>query len=216
MDALVFANGEAQDGPAVRAALALLSSPLVIAADGGAHNAAYFGYHPKVVIGDLDSLDSATAAQLEAEGTIVLRYSADKDETDLELALLYAAKQDIDRVIIIGGVGGRIDQLLANVYLLALPEMLEHDARLVADRQTIRLLRPGRHQLHGEVGDTLSLLPMGGPALGISTAGLRYPLRAETLRWGQVRGISNVFDAPDAQIQFNTGLLLCVHTLGRA
>ncbi len=216
MDALIFANGEAQDGPAVRRSFENLENPLVVAADGGARNAALFGYTPAVVLGDLDSLDSYEADRLEENGTTILRYSAEKDETDLELALMYVAKQEVKRVVIIGGVGGRLDQTFANVYLLALPDLIEREVMLVAGSQTVRVLRPGRNIIRGEVGDTLSLIPLGGPALGISTAGLYYPLKSEPLRFGQARGISNVLTHPNVQIQFNTGLLLMIHSIGRA
>jgi thiamine pyrophosphokinase len=216
MDALIFANGEAQDGPAVRQSFQQLNNPLVIAADGGAHNAAHFGYTPKIIIGDLDSLAHEDALRLENAGVTILRHPAEKNETDLELALLYAAKQTVKRIVIVGGIGGRLDQTFANVYLLALPDLLECDAMLVAGAQTVRVLRPGRHTLHGAAGDTLSLLPLGGPALGITTTGLHYPLKSEPLRFGQARGISNVFSASVAQINFSTGLLLAIQTIGRA
>lgn len=217
MDALIFANGEAQDGPAVRKIFETLDSKtLVVAADGGARNAALFGYTPTVVLGDLDSLDQYEAERLEEHGTTILRYSQEKDETDLELALMYVAKQGVKRVVIVGGVGGRLDQTFANVYLLALPDLIEREVLLVAGNQTVRLLRPGRQIIHGDVGDTLSLIPLGGPALGVSTVGLYYPLHSEPLRFGQARGISNVLTNPNVQIQFNTGLLLMIHTIGRA
>jgi len=216
MDALIFANGEAQDGPAVRRSFEELENTLVVAADGGARNAAAFGYTPVVVLGDLDSLDQYEAERLEERGTTILSYSAEKDETDLELALMYVAKQGVKRVVIVGGVGGRLDQTFANVNLLALPDLIERDVVLVAGNQTVRLLRPGRNILRGEVGDTLSLIPIGGSALGVSTAGLYYPLKSEPLRFGQARGLSNVLTHPNVQIQFNTGLLLVIHTIGRA
>ncbi|MCU0465710.1 MAG: thiamine diphosphokinase [Anaerolineae bacterium] len=216
MDALIFANGEALDGPAVRQSFESLEDALIIAADGGALNAAYFGYTPAVVLGDLDSLQPADAERLEHGGTTILRYSAEKDETDLELALMYAAKQGVKRIVVVGGVGGRLDQTFANVYLLALSDLIERDVVLVAGNQTVRLLRPGRHMIHGAAGDTLSLIPLGGPALGVSTTGLQYPLHSEPLRFGQARGISNVLTSANAQIHFSTGLLLMIHTIGRA
>ncbi len=50
-----------------------------------------------------------------------------------------------------------------------------------------------RVDLVGAPGRLCSLLPFGGPAVGVLTDGLRYPLRRETLAPGTTRGVSNEF-----------------------
>ena len=47
----------------------------------------------------------------------------------------------------------------------------------------------------GEPGELVSLLAVNGPAEGVTTEGLAYPLRGETLEPGSTRGVSNVFAA---------------------
>ncbi len=164
----------------------------------------------------MDSLAEADLARLSAQGVAVQRYPAAKDETDLELALRYAVDRAADRIDVIGALGDRLDQTLANVFLLTLPELAGREIRLVAGRQTARVLAAGTHVLAGEPGDTLSLIPLGGDALGVATDGLVYPLHTETLRLGPARGVSNVFSTGRATVRFEAGLLLAVHTLGRA
>jgi len=88
--------------------------------------------------------------------------------------------------------------------------------RLVSHAQTTWLARPGETLMNGQAGDTVSLLPLAGDASGISTQGLEYPLRGETLSFGPARGISNVMLVHDARITFKSGLLLVIHTIGRA
>lgn len=214
--ALIFANGDPNDGAMVRRLFNRFTAPYVIAADGGAAIARYFGYTVNCVIGDMDSIDPAERAQLEAQGATVLPYPAEKDETDLELALKWAVAQGYEELAIIGGLGGRFDQVIANVYLLMLPELSLHSAMLVAGKQRIEVLRPGTRRISGEAGDTISLIPMGGAAEGIVTHALQYPLRGETLYVGPARGISNVMLTDEAEIQFTGGLLLLVHTVGTA
>lgn len=213
---LIFANGEPNDGPMVQRALAAGKAAHVIAADGGARVAAYFGRRPDTLIGDMDSLPSADVERFEREGVHVLRYPAEKNETDLELCLLFAAQQGARWVRIIGGIGGRFDQVLANVLLMALPVLGACDVEVVAGKQAIRLLPAGAHTLTGDVGDTVSLIPITGDVHGIRTEGLRYPLRDETLRFGLARGVSNELNAPHATISVREGLLLLVHTVGKA
>lgn len=216
LKALIFANGDPNDGPLVRQVLASADAAWIIAADGGARQAAFFGFRPQLVIGDLDSLTAAEVAALEAEGVAIHRAPPEKDETDLELALLHAAEQGVRWIRIISGIGDRIDQSLGNLYLMALPALAGMDVRLVARNQQTWLMRPGVNPVEGAPGDTLSLLPVGGDAVGIRTDGLYYPLRDETLRFGPARGMSNVLTSTQAYVTLGAGLLLAIHTLGRA
>lgn len=216
MQALIFANGDLNPGPLVDRALEGAAGALTVAADGGARHMLALGLAPRVVIGDMDSLTGADLARCAALGAEILRYPAAKNETDLELALLYAAGRGADAMRVIGAMGGRLDQTLANILLLTLPALRGRDVRLVAGRQIAWVLWPGEHRLPGRPGDTLSLIPLGGEAAGVATAGLEYPLRGETLSFGPARGISNVFAADVAGVSLTAGMLLAVHTLGRA
>ena len=217
MLALVFANGDLNPGPLVDQALAAADeTSLWVAADGGALHAEALGVPIQTVIGDMDSLSEADLARLEAGGAALRRYPPAKNETDLELALLYVVERGAGPVRVIGALGGRLDQTLANVLLLTRPELAGRDIRLVAGQQAAWLLTPGTHPIAGTPGDTLSLIPLGGDALGVTTVGLHYPLRQETLAFGPARGVSNVFEVPQAQVSLDSGLLLALHTLGRA
>jgi len=214
--ALIFANGNLNDGPAVRAVLERWPDAYVIAADGGARNALACNLIPHLIIGDFDSLMPAELRMFEAQGAEIRRHSPHKNETDLELALLMAAEQGRNPIRVLGGVGDRLDQTFANVYLLALPALRESDVRLVAGRQTTWLAYPGATLITGQPGDTLSLVPLSGAAEGIRTDGLEYALHGEALHFGPARGISNVLTHEAAEVRFETGLLLLIHTIGRA
>lgn len=214
--ALIFANGDPNDGPAVQVALRHAPDALLIAADGGARLARVFGLTPRIIVGDMDSLTPQELEDFQAHGTTLERHPAGKDETDLELALMAAVRQGAVWIRLIGAVGDRLDQTLANVDLLALPALEGKDVRLVAGRQTLWLIRPGSQALDGAPGDTISLIPLTGDALDVRTEGLLYPLRGETLRLGLARGISNVIQSETPRVSFAAGLLLVVHTPGRA
>jgi thiamine pyrophosphokinase len=216
MRALVFANGDLNDGSAVQAALRFAPESLIVAADGGARLALACGLVPQVVVGDLDSLMPGEVDELRAQGAEIVRYPAEKDETDLELALMIAVHRGATRIRVIGATGGRIDQTLANISLLTLPDLAGRDTRLVAGPQTLWLIGPGEHPLDGAPGDTISLLPLAGDARDVRTDGLDYPLRSETLRFGPARGVSNVMLGASARVALSAGLLVVVHTPGRA
>ena len=135
-----------------RQVLADASDALMVAADGGARVAKEYGVSLQVIIGDMDSVGEAELAVLDAEGTTILRYPAEKNETDLELALQWAVTQGLRWIRVFGAMGGRLDQTLANVYLLALPALRDCDVHLVSGNQAAWLLFPRRQQHHGDTG----------------------------------------------------------------
>jgi thiamine pyrophosphokinase len=214
--ALIFANGDFNDGPFLRRALSSAPAALIVAADGGARLAQHIGFTVQTVIGDMDSLGAEELADLERQGAAIHRYPEEKAETDLELALKWVVEQGVTWIRIIGAVGDRLDQTMSNVYLLALPILKGCDVRLVAGRQEAWLLYPGEAVIEGAKGDTVSLIPVVVAAQGVRTENLYYPLCDEPLLFGPARGISNVMDADTARVWLREGLLLVVHTQGRA
>jgi thiamine pyrophosphokinase len=187
----------------------------VIAADLGAHHALTWGWRIDLLVGDLDSLPAGEASRIEVAGTQIFRAPAAKDETDTELALARALMLEPAQIIICAATGGRTDHLLANVLLLARPALATMDVQLVDGGETLRLLhaegQEARLGIEGAPGDLLSLLPLGGDAAGVSTEGLLYPLRAETLYLGQARGVSNVLTGARCEVSLQRGQLLVIH-----
>jgi thiamine pyrophosphokinase len=211
---LVFANGDLNDGPAVRAVLNAPTPRRLIAVDGGLRHVLALGLSPDLVIGDMDSAEPADLSRVPEAA--IKRFSPHKDETDLELALIAAAEQGCDTIRVLAAVGDRLDQTISNIYLLALPALWGRDARLVSGAQTSWLAHPGTMTVSGAAGDTLSLIPLTGEVTAVVTHGLEYPLRREDLYFGPARGVSNVLIGPTAEVSFSQGILLVVHTIGRA
>ena len=210
MRTVIIANGE----PPTAADLQqwLRASDTLLCADGGARAALKFGLHPQSVIGDFDSLSEAELRALVKDGAQLQRHPARKDETDLELALLYAASIGSDEIVVLGALGGRLDQTVANVMLLAMPALASYRVLIASGDERTFLIRPGAPvEISGQASDIVSLIPFGGDAHGIQTSGLEYPLRDESLLFGPARGVSNVMLGERATITFKQGLLLCVH-----
>jgi thiamine pyrophosphokinase len=209
--AIIFANGEVSDLEAARASLR--PDDFLVAADGGLRYFRALGILPQVVVGDLDSIRATDEAALEAIGVRVERFPARKDETDLELALRLAVREapaEAARdILIFGALGGRWDQTLANLLLLAHPDFRAVRVRLVDGRQQIYLVQ-GQAVVEGQPGDTVSLIALNGDALGVTTDGLEYPLQRGTLRFGSTLGISNVLVGTRATVTVESGLVACV------
>ncbi len=183
---------------------------LVIAADGGTRAARAAGVVPHLILGDLDSLDPGTRRWANTHRILRRVFPRAKDATDTELALGEAKRRGAREVWLYGTVGGRLDHGLANVLLLFAARRLGLGARLTDGRASAWLV--GRHaEVHGHRGDTVSLIPLSSQVRGISTIGLRYPLRRGVLRRGTTRGMSNEMIASPAQVRAASGDLLLVH-----
>ena len=210
MRIVVVASGELHPADASR----LDGAQVVIAADGGAASLDRLGRRPDVLVGDLDSADAALVARLEADGVRVERHPADKDASDTELAIERAIAAGATEVVVLGAIGGaRLDHELANVLLLADPELAGRDVRLVRGPTTARAARAGeRLALEGARGDVVTLLPIGGDASGVTTDGLRWSLTSAPLRFGRSRGLSNEVVRHPASVSVEHGTLLVVET----
>ena len=208
MYAVIIANSPNLDVAPYEAQIR--AAGLLVAADGGALPLLRAGIAPSMAIGDMDSIGEEGLAELAARAVELRRYPREKDETDLELALLHAAAAGADTVDVLGALGGRWDHTLGNVALLALPELRGRRVRLLADGQTLFVVRDAA-AIAGRRGDTVSLIPLAGAAHGVTTSGLLYALQDATLSFERARGVSNVLIEPPGRVGLREGLLLVVH-----
>ena len=152
----------------------------IIGADAGASHALARGLTPDLVIGDMDSLADGDRALLKTGGCQFVVHPRAKDETDLELALTFAAAEGAPEIVVLGAFGGRLDHTLANILLLTLPQLDQVLVWLVDDREEMVLAQSGRRvTVEGQIGDLVSLLPLAGDASGVTTAGLAWELEGD-------------------------------------
>ena len=208
--AVVIAHGDVD--PEDRTHLA--GADLIVAADGGTLALERWGAVPHAIVGDLDSLGLERARAYEARGVVVVPYSPEKDESDLELAIAYAVKAKAGEIILLGIFGGeRFDHELANVLLIAAAAHRGTRMRAVRGDVTVRALHGGEQlELEGTAGDLVTLLAVRGDAEGVRTHRLRYPLAGETLPFGAARGLSNVVVTTGASVACDRGVLLVIET----
>lgn len=180
----------------------------VVCADSGVSLALRLGLDIDVVVGDLDSVAADDLRTAQARGAEVRRHPAAKDHTDLELALRVAADGS-EQVVVVGGAGGRLDHALANVAALATDDLARVDVRARLGPDDVHVVR-GSARLDLPVGATVTLLPSGGPARGVTTTGLRYPLDDEELSAWSARGVSNVVEDTPVGIDVRDGCVLVV------
>lgn len=217
-DALIVAGGDAVDASELTPPLERLGWSVtgldrvpLIAADSGADLALDLGLVPDVVIGDMDSISPLSLTALDEKGVPLIRHPRDKDRTDLELALdetasrlgvasravtptTVAGTASAHTVLVLGAGGGRLDHLLGNLAVLGAARYHRLGPVIVTPDAIVIPVGPGTgtRPLPARPGDTVTLLALGGPAEGVTTSGLRYPLLHGELAADSSLGLSNV------------------------
>lgn len=202
---VVFAGGEP---PSHEVAGRLPEGAFVIAADSGFDHASRLGVKVDLLVGDLDSV---SLQGLDTAGNNVERHPADKDASDLTLALRAAGRRGASRVVVVGGSGGRIDHLLTNSAVLTSEEFASQQIEWFVGAATATVVR-SEVEISGRPGDLVTLLPQGGDAEGVTTEGLRWPLVDQTIKHGSSRGLSNQLTSDLARVTVATGVLFVIHS----
>jgi thiamine pyrophosphokinase len=185
----------------------LSSVVLTIAADSGFDLARKLKILPDLLVGDFDSLEPSKELEDYPEKRI-RRYPRDKDETDAELGLQALWDMGIQRTVVAGGGGGRVDHLLA---LVSLFEREKTPTLWYTAKELIQVVE-GAHVVTECKGQTVSFFPLGGSVAGMRSSGLKWPL--DGLEWnrGDI-GVSNVFTEDPSTISVAQGRLLMVRSL---
>ncbi len=206
---IIFGNGTIEDTH--RLCPIVKKADYIICADGGAVHCHNMNFVPDILLGDMDSVPPRILQEFQQHNVKIKKFPPAKDSTDLELAIDHALsimKPD-GSIHVLGGLGGRWDMSLATVFLLARPD-IQHKLFIYGDKETISALRPGKHIVYGEPGQSVSFLPLHGDVKNMSLTGFRYPANKITLKAGASLAVSNSFAEERAAIQFNCGILLMI------
>lgn len=199
--AVILCDGELPDADVISSELC--HNSLFIAADGGADRARELKLIPDVIIGDLDSFSGF------ADKATQIIHDPDQETNDLEKALKLALDHPCSHIAVFGATGKRIDHTLKNLSVL-----LQFDSRFESlqflDRYSRIFLIHSPFREDFPPSTSLSLFPLSGEVTCITTSGLRYPLRNETLRNGERDGTSNETIGGTVEIEFETGDLLLI------
>ncbi len=206
----VFANGEISNLASIPSFIE--SDDTIICADGGANYAYKLDFKPSLIIGDLDSITEETLRWAENLKAKIERFPCDKDETDLELALIAALKLKPDEIVIFGALGRRIDHELGNLMLLGQEKFSGTRLKLVDPPNYITLLSwSDSLEIRDSQGTIFSLLPVSEQVQGVSLCGFKWIVNDMTLTRGSTRTISNEIIENVARISQSAGISLAIH-----
>lgn len=173
----------------------------VIAADGGYRHLENAGIKPDVVLGDFDSSPVP-------EHPHVVRHSAEKDDTDMLLALKTGLELGYVNFVLLGGMGGRLDHTLANIQTLTYLSRRGARGLLFGGGTAISAITDSRMQFSEKCSGTVSVFSTGGRAEGVNLKDLKYPLTEAVLNDDTPLGVSNEFKGISAEISVRKGNLI--------
>ncbi len=158
----------------------------VIAVDGGLESLDALGRKPDMALGDFDSLGYVP------KGMRVVRFSADKDKSDMELALERAKSLHANVVFIFGALGRRLDHTLANLQLFTLFSERGLKVNVVGDESVISYLTgPDIFEAPAREEGIVSVFAMNDECLGVFERGLKWELDDVRLTNRTTLGLSN-------------------------
>ncbi|GHU69421.1 hypothetical protein FACS189450_02290 [Spirochaetia bacterium] len=173
------------------------------------------GFPPDWIVGDMDSLDEPARLDKYPPDR-VLRYPADKDYTDTELAINLLWEKGCDEAWLVGGGGGRLDHLFA---IRSLFERERPPSRWITAVEDIRCLEAGRQAVGqktaGELvlevpaGSPVSVFPLGTGPWQAKSYGLKWPL--DGVSWNRgFAGISNMTPEGNFSIRAASGRFMVI------
>ena len=176
----------------------------LICADGGYHYAEQAGIEPDLIIGDFDS------AEYPADkGKNVISVPIEKDDTDTMLCVKKALELGYKDLVILGGIGGRLDHTYANIQTLAYAAGRGARAALRDSFNEVHVLLPGTYTFP-QFDGKLSLFAYSEEVSGLSIHGVHYPLENACIDQFFPIGTSNEITDPFAEVSFSEGILLMI------
>jgi thiamine pyrophosphokinase len=202
--AVILANGAPPPPEVLRRAIE--GTALFLCADGGANVARDLGLSPDAIVGDLDSISVESRHHFRK---VPIIHVPEQDRPDTEKAVEYAlARAPYEEITILGATEGRLDHVLGHVGLLR--RFADRTRLVLEDSRGRAFLARGEARLDLPAGTTVSFFAISGPAEGVTTENLRYPLRDQTLVLGELDSLSNVVDRCPAWIRIRKGEVVVV------
>lgn len=184
-----------------------------VGADRGALRLVKRGIQPVMVVGDFDSIDAAELQTVKDAlvGAVVVK--PDQDHTDTQLAIKSIFEQlQPDEVHLYGATGGRLDHLLANMWLVLDPVFRQWapQIKLIDKQNSVRFFLPGDYQITKEADKRyLAFVPL--MPMHLTLPDEKYQLDAAYNAY-PISWASNEFSGNTGHFSFDAGVLAAIQS----
>ena len=211
----IFTGGKVYADSLSELGIRLCEDDLVIAADSGYLSARRLGVMPHLLLGDLDSLDKSLVSEDELTALEKIIVSPIKDDTDTQLAVDTAIERGADNIVLVGGLGGRLDHTLSSVFLLEYIRKKGVKPMMTDGRNRVRIMCADGETFteRAEKGyKYLSLISLTDKCEGVSISGVYYPLDNVELTRSYSYAVSNEITAEYGEITLTRGVMLVIES----
>jgi len=177
-----------------------IDTGLYIAADSGLETAEKLEIAPDIIMGDFDSVNPERLAKYKN----IIKYPAEKDDTDSMLCVKYALEHDYKNIIIIGGTGGRLDHALANLALLKYINKHGGTGVITDGFNRIRYIANGGMRVYKNYR-YVSIMPVSPELRGVTLTGFLYNLENARVTFEEPYTISNEISGDYGDIKIAEG-----------
>lgn len=213
MKICIILNGEIENYETTKSIINNENYDYIICADGGANHSYKMDIIPNYILGDLDSVHSDVVDYYKSNNVAFKQFPAKKNETDAELCIYLATTLKANQIDFIGGLGGRVDHMIANINLLYYVKDQNIIPRILTDKEEIYIAIDEEISLRGQVGDTISVIPVKGDAYGVTLKNLEYPLENYHMKYSVPIGISNIMLEQECKVKVDSGTLLIIRNI---
>ncbi|MRG85445.1 thiamine diphosphokinase [Salinibacillus xinjiangensis] len=190
-----------------------LENTIWIGADRGCIHLLEEGIKPDYGLGDFDSVTKEEMEVIRRECNHIKEYPAEKDQTDLEIALQKAIELKPKHIQLFGVTGGRLDHELVNIQLLYQLSEYKMNGIIIDKYNKIELKRAGVHSLeYDEKFENISFIPQSTSIKNLTLKGFYYPLINKNLEYGTSLATSNCLIGKKGTFSFSEGILLVVRS----
>ncbi len=185
----------------------------IIAVDSGTKKLTESDLKPDIIIGDLDSLGYELSKKYSDSGIEIIKANCEKDETDTELAVIYAIEQGFKDIVLLGATGSRLDHTIGNIILLKKIYSAGLRAKIVDGKNEIMYTESKIEIKNDKRYKYISVLPTGGKVQGLSLRGFKYDTDSLDLEVDSVIGISNELISEVGHIEVKSGSILVIRSI---
>ena len=206
---VVFLNGEYNYSQKFMDKL-ISENTVCLCADGGANFAFRYGKVPKMIIGDLDSIEEKVLKFYKNENVLIKKFPKDKDFTDFELILkeiekIEENKNYLEKIFVVGGLGKRIDMTLSNLFIMEKYQNLvflqEHEEVFYTEKPFV---------LKNKKGCEFSIIPISEKVEKLTLKGFKFETDKIDIKRESSRLVSNVVCENEASVEFESGKLIII------
>lgn len=191
----------------------------IICVDGALRIADELSLKLDWLVGDFDSVSTELLNKYEsmiASGIIhtnIRKYKPEKDATDTQIAIELAMDLEAYEIVLLGGVGSRMDHTLGNINLLLKPLYKGIKAYIINENNKIYTIdNTTKIKKSEQYGNYVSLLPFTEQVTKVTLLGFQYPLTEYSMTIGESIGISNEIMEEEATIRLEKGVLIVIES----